>query len=170
MDPVIRHETPADRAVVEALLEDAFGGRDEVILLGRLRDAVRPAVSLVAESRGVVAGHVFFSSVAIEGADPAPPAAGLAPLAVVPPMQGRGIGAALVHAGLDACREIGWQAVFVLGDPGYYARFGFVPAAAHGLHYESEAFDAAFQMIELVPGALSGYRGLVRFHPAFDGL
>jgi putative acetyltransferase len=57
--------------------------------------------------------------------------------------------------------------VFVLGDPSYYSRFGFVLAAPRGFRYESEAFDAAFQVLELEEGVLSGCRGRVRYHPVF---
>ena len=113
----------------------------------------------MAELAGELVGHVFFSAVSIERSAGAPPLAGLASLAVAPAAQGQGAGSALVRAGLEASLALGWQAVFLLGNPAYYGRFGFVPAAPLGLHYESEAFDAAFQVIELVPGTLSGYRG-----------
>jgi putative acetyltransferase len=96
--------------------------------------------------------------------------AGLAPLAVMPEMQSKGVGSALVRAGLRECATIGWQAIFLLGNPVYYSRFGFSLAAEQGLRYESEAFDASFQMIELVPRVLSGCRGWVRYHEAFSNL
>jgi putative acetyltransferase len=60
--------------------------------------------------------------------------------------------------------------VFLLGEPAYYARFGFVMAAPRGFHYESEAFDAGFQVLELVEGALAGHAGRVLYHPAFAQL
>jgi putative acetyltransferase len=60
--------------------------------------------------------------------------------------------------------------VFLLGDPAYYARFGFELAGPRGLHYQSEAFDSAFQLLEVAPGALRGCTGCVRYHEAFDAL
>jgi putative acetyltransferase len=147
--------------------EAAFGRPDEARLAARLRQEARPLVSLVAEAGARVIGHVTFSPVALAGAG-ACPAGGLGPVAVLPGAQGRGAGSALIRAGLAACRALDWRLLFVLGDPTYYARFGFVLAAPLGLHYASSAFDAAFQVQELVPGALAGARGRVRYHAAFS--
>jgi len=156
---------------VWAVLEAAFGRPDEAKLVARLRQEVRPCASLVAESAGRVIGHVFFSPVTIEGTRPDLPAAGgLAPVGVLPDEQGRGAGGALIRAGIEASRALGWQLLFVLGNPVYYGRFGFALAAPHGLHYESHAFDAAFQVQELAPGALAGVTGFVRYPAAFAEL
>jgi len=97
-----------------------------------------------------------------------PPLGGLAPVAVHPSRQARGIGAALIRTGLDGCRELGWRAIFLVGSPDYYARFGFTRAAPLGFSYGDPVFDAALQVAELEPGALAGARGRVQFHPAFS--
>jgi putative acetyltransferase len=86
---------------------------------------------------------------------------------VSPAWQRRGVGSALVRAGLDACRRASQRVVVVLGDPRYYGRFGFEPAAARGLRYGAQATDA-FQVLELEPGALGGVRGQVEYLPPFD--
>ena len=164
----IRSEKRADETPVDAIVEAAFGRPAEVALVRELRRSAEPRLSLVAEHRGELIGHVFFSSVTIEATPPSPPVAGLAPLAVAPSVQGQGAGSALVRAGLEACLTLGWQAVFLLGSPAYYARFGFELAASRGLRYESESFDSAFQCLELVPGALANRAGCVRYHAAFD--
>ena len=79
--------------------------------------------------------------------------------------QRRGIGSALVRAGLDAVREAGYRAVIVLGHPEYYPRFGFSPELAEKL---ASAFSGnAFMALELVPGALRGTRGKVTYPAAF---
>ena len=135
-----------------------------------LRAEARPIVSLVAERDSELVGHVLVSPVSIEGEQTPLRAAGLAPLAVDPDRQRRGAGSALVRAALPACARIGWRAVFLLGEPDYYARFGFAIAAPLGFHYQSEAFDAGFQVLELVAGALAGRAGWVRYHPAFSQL
>jgi putative acetyltransferase len=166
-DFTIRREQRSDHTRVGQILEAAFGRADEADLVGTLRAQARPQLSLVAERRGDVVGHVFFSPVRIEGPSDPPASAGLAPLAVAPEAQGRGVGSELVRAGLRECVSLGWHAVFLLGDPAYYARFGFVLAAPLGLRYENASFDRGFQVLELVPGALSGCRGWVRFHQAF---
>ena len=148
--------------------EAAFGRPDEAKLVAKLRQEARPCVSLVAEAAGRVIGHVFFSPVTIEGARPDVPAGGgLAPVAVLPDEQGRGAGGALIRAGVEASRMLGWRLLFVLGNPVYYGRFGFQLAAPHGLHYESHGFDAAFQVQELAPEALTGVTGFVRYPAAF---
>jgi len=86
---------------------------------------------------------------------------------VLPDAQGLGTGAALIRAGIEASRALDWRLLFVLGNPSYYARFGFALAAPHRLHYASHAFDVAFQVLELTPGALAGVTGWVRYHAAF---
>ena len=68
------------------------------------------------------------------------------------------------------CAQLGFRAVFLVGDPAYYGRFGFELAAPRGFHYLSSAFDAAFQVRELERGALAGWQGLVEFPPAFGGV
>ena len=166
----VRDEAPADYTAVSRVVTDAFGRPDEARLVEALRAQAGPCLSLVAERDGAVVGHVLFSPVAVAGADDAPPLGALAPLAVTPSRQGGGIGSALTRAGLARCPEHGWRAVFLLGDPGYYTRFGFQLAAPRGLHYVSEAFDAGFQVLELQTGALNGVRGLVQYHPAFASL
>lgn len=172
----IRKEQESDHARVYKIQQTAFGQDGEARLVEALRERARPYLSLVAVRGDELVGHVFFSSVTIEAATSsqdsaqAPIFSGLAPLAVAPEMQSQGAGSALVRAGLWECATIGWQAVFLLGDPAYYSRFGFSLAAGQGLRYESEAFDAGFQMIELVPNVLSECSGWVRYHEAFSDL
>lgn len=166
----IRAEEPDDHPAVERIHRLAFGRSAEAELVAALRRESGPRLSLVAERAGQAVGHVFFSPVTIEGAADPPPAAGLAPLAVLPEAQARGVGGALVRSGLGRCRSLGWRAVFLLGEPAYYGRFGFVLAAPRGLHYESPAFDAAFQLLELEPSALDGCRGQVRYAPPFTAV
>jgi putative acetyltransferase len=163
----IRAEAPGDAPAIFAVQAAAFARPDEARLVDALRGAVRPAVSRVAVLDGRVVGHVLVTPVRIETArGEAPACGGLAPLGVEPALQGRGIGGALVRAALAGAREL-WPAVFLLGSPAYYGRFGFELAAPRGLHYESHAFDAGFQVLLLRPGALDGIRGLVRYADAF---
>ncbi len=147
----VRDERPADRARVSAVHAAAFERPNEANLVDALRAAANPHISLVAEEEGEVVGHVFFSPVSIESHAGAPPLAGLAPVAVDPAHQGRGVGSALIRAGLHRCPEKGWRAVFLVGNPVYYSRFGFVPAAPLGFTYGAPEFDAALQVTELRP-------------------
>ena len=90
---------------------------------------------------------------------------GLAPLAVDEGWRRRGVGTALVRAGLDACRELDIDAVSVLGDPAYYGRFGFTPAAERGIDCEYDVPEGVFRLVELRPGSLDGVSGTL-FHDA----
>jgi len=114
-----------------------------------------------------VIGHVFFSPVTLEPAQGEPPLAGLAPLAVDPAHQRGGVGAALVRAGLEAGRTLGWRGTFLVGAPSYYGRFGFVLAAPLGFRYGTAEFDAALQIHSFDRAALAGLHGRVCFHRAF---
>lgn len=167
----IRAESAHDVAEVTAVHRAAFGQPGEADLVDRLRATARPQVSLVALRGGALVGHIFFSPVVIEAAPADLCPMGLAPVGVLPAHQHAGVGGALVRAGIEACRALGAQAVVVLGHPPYYPRFGFVPARRFGLHCEYVApEDGAFMALEIVPGALAGVGGLVRYAPAFANL
>ncbi len=163
----IRAEETSDHARVFAIQAAAFGRRNEAELVELLRASASPQLSLVAVEAGRILGQVFFSPVTIESPR-APCAAGLAPVAVEPAHQGRGIGSALIRAGLEACPGLGFEAVFLVGDPRYYSRFGFALAAPLGFSSGSPRFDPVLQVHEIRRRALAGCRGRVRFHRAFE--
>lgn len=166
----LREELPDDRAAIAAVNEAAFGQPAEAALVDALREHGALTLSLVALAAGAIVGHIAFSPVTITGAGGLHPAIGLAPMAVAPSWQGRGVGTRLVRAGLDRLRAAGASAVIVLGHPHYYPRFGFAPASRFGLRWEHEAADEAFMALELVPGALAGVAGVVRYRPEFDAV
>jgi putative acetyltransferase len=163
----IRPEAAGDRAAIHAVEAAAFGERSEADLVDALREAAHPYLSLVAAIGAEIVGHVFFSPVEIEFPADAPAAAGLGPIGVDPAHQGRGIGSALVRAGLERCRLHGWRVVFLVGNPAYYSRFGFELGRPRGFSYGNPVLDPALQVVELAPGVLEGCRGRVAFHPAF---
>jgi len=162
----IRQERSDDVEAIRAVVEGAFPTPMEARLVELLREAGRLSVSLVAEVDERMVGHVAFSPVST---DSGAMGAGLAPLTVLEAHRRRGIAARLVEAGLDACRSAGFDWVVVLGDPSYYARFGFGPAGEAGLFDEYGGGDA-FQVLELTPGALPTGEGLVRYAPEFASL
>lgn len=167
----VRAESPRDSVAVYEVNRAAFGRPDEAVLVDALREAGASLVSMVAVEDGAVVGHILFSPVSVE---PEPldgfRAVGLAPLAVLPARQRRGVGSDLVESGIEECRRLGYDVIFVLGDPAYYRRFGFAPAAARGLRCEFPVPEEAFMVAESRPGALNGVRGLVRYRPEFDVL
>ena len=162
----IRPEQPGDVAAIDVVNRAAFNQPNEATLVVLLREQASPLVSLVAETDGELVGHVLFSPVTLTGHADAT-IMGLAPMAVVPAMQRRGIGSLLIRAGLDACARLGCVAVVVLGHAQYYPRFGFRPASAFGLRSEYDVPDEVFMALELVPGRLTGTSGTIRYHAAF---
>lgn len=147
----VRVEGPDDADAIHAVLSAAFGRPDEADLVRALRADPAWALGLVAEDAGTVTGHIAFTGVRVDDA----PALALAPLAVRPEYQGQGIGSALARAGLDWARSTGAPAVIVLGDPAYYGRFGFEPAARWGITGPFGEIPE-FQALVLHPPAPSG--------------
>jgi putative acetyltransferase len=135
-------------------------------LVEALRAAGNLSVSLVAEEQREVVGYVAFSPVSVPGSTDG---LGLAPVAVVSAFRRRGIAAQLIMKGLEACKGMNCGFVVVLGDPGYYRRFGFMPASGWGLRDEYGGKDA-FQAMELRPGAIPAGGGVVRYSPEFNAL
>ncbi len=162
---VIREERASDRAAVRAVIEEAFGGPYEADMVEQLHDDGDVIAAFVAVADGRIVGHVLFSPLGVDGGPVALAAASLAPLAVAPDRPGQGIGSALVLRGLDACRTAAIDAVFVLGDPDYYRRFGFDSAAAG--RFVSPFPQEAFMALALKPGALDGAAGTVHYPAAF---
>lgn len=152
----VREETAADEAAVRRVVTAAFGQPDEAALVDALRHdpAWLPALSLVAESdSGEVVGHVVFTRLSVRGA----PALALAPLAVDPSTQRRGVGTVLVEEGLRRAVAAGESLVVVLGDPAYYGRFGFRPAYELGVSGPFLTARTAFQALALRADAPRGY-------------
>jgi putative acetyltransferase len=161
---IVRAETladlPAIRSVVTAAFQDApHSGGNEAAIVDALRQAGALAVSLVADEGGAVVGHVAFSPVAIDGQDIG--WYGLGPVAVVPGKQRRGIGEALIRAGLARIEQRGARGCVVLGDPAYYGRFGF--RSDPDLRF-ADVPEKYFQRL-VVDGEPP--KGVVDYHPAF---
>lgn len=163
----IRQETNADLEGIQRVHLSAFNSAAEAHLVDRLRAQGKATISLVAEIGSEFVGHMLFSPVSIEPPAKGWNALGLAPVAVIPDKQRQGIGKALVNHGLEHCRSLGIDLVVVLGDPGYYKKFGFQRALDHGLGNEYQA-DEHFMVLELNPGVLHYFNGLVKYAPEFN--
>jgi putative acetyltransferase len=164
---LIRAENENDRDAVFAVNLSAFEAPAEATLVNVLREQAQPVLSLVAEENGNVVGHIMFSPVSLSE-NPDIKVMGLAPMAVSPEHQRKGIGSALVRAGLEQCRQLGFVAVVVLGHPEYYPRFGFSPSSRFGIDSEYEVPEEVFMAVELESEALSGQTGRVKYHHAFS--
>jgi putative acetyltransferase len=166
---VIRVEQPEDRAAVRLINEAAFGRPEEAQIVDILRDTCSDLLSLVAVADGRLVGHILFSPVMIEGLELHPQGMGLAPMAVLPECQGRGIGSRLVQEGLECLQRASIPYVVVLGHPNYYPRFGFQRASRYGVRCQwPEVPDPAFMIILFDRTALKGVSGVARYRDEFN--
>ncbi len=166
MSMSIRTEEPGDIAAIHAVNMAAFSSPQEAELVERLRADGDLILSLVAVQDGAIAGHVGFSRMGVDDAGMWHNAVALAPVAVRPADQRKGIGKALIEGGLRTLREQGETLVFVLGSHDYYGRFGFDLA-------DAEPFACAyagphFQLLRLSDGG--PLSGRVQYAAAFAAL
>ncbi|MBT2767725.1 N-acetyltransferase [Stenotrophomonas sp. ISL-67] len=128
VSPMIRNERPDDIAAIHTVTRDAFlsaphSSGTEQHIVDALRAAGALSISLVAEDAGGIIGHVALSPVQLS--DGSTDWYGLGPISVAPHRQGEGIGSALMRAAIKALQARGAAGCVLLGDPGYYGRFGF---------------------------------------------
>ncbi len=148
----IRESAPGDLAAIESLYPEAFPDEDLLPLLRELLGASSSRLSLVGMIDGLLVGHVVFTKCHV--AESAGPDALLGPLAVAPSWQRRGIGNAIVRAGLRRLEDEGVTQVYVLGDPSYYGRLGFNTETRVTPPYELPPdWAAAWQSQSLVAAA-----------------
>lgn len=174
----LRPEGPADPPAIRRIIAEAFARPDaavpaEVALVEALRGraAWLPELSMVAEVDGELVAYALLSRVWVGPVRE--PALALGPVAVLPAHHGLGYGTDVVQASLDAAAELGERLVVVLGDPSYYRRFGFRPAAALGLTSPWSGLGDAWQALVLpadTSGAAPVPRGEVRYPPPWSGL
>ena len=147
-----RLERPGEEGEVRGVVRAAFGDSEGV---ERIVDDLRTSdawtgLSFVAEHEGRVAGHVLFTRSLLDAPDRLVPVLVLSPLAVLPVLQERGIGSALVRYALGELEDRPEPLVFLEGSPAYYARFGFLPGADIGFRRPSRRVPrAAFQVMRL---------------------
>ena len=161
----VREENSADIDEIRRIHRAAFPTPEEAELVDRLRDNGNAVVSLVAEEQGALVGHVLLSPVQVENA-PQAKGLGLAPVAVVPEYQGFAVGTRLIERAIEQARALGFDFIVVLGDPGYYGRFGFEAASRFGLGNEYQV-NEPFRVLALQPAGVPINGGLVRYGPEF---
>ena len=155
----------AERTAIRAVNEAAFGGAYEADLVDQLRGSDYALISLVAELESRIVGHIMFSRMWIKTSSGLLSAVALAPVAVLPGHQRKGIGGLLVQHGLELSRGRDEEIVIVVGHPNYYPRFGFSSAKAKSLG--SPFPREAFMALELRLGVLDGIEGFVVYPSAF---
>jgi len=159
----IRKERHDDIEEISQVVGAAFGSEVEASLVSLIRLREQSLLSLVAIQDEQIVGHVLVSPITITPSQEGK-FGGLAPLSVDPRCQGKGIGSALMLAAIDECKGQGLNALFLLGSPNYYPRFGFTPS-----HLDNEyGASDAFMHLELRPDSIQSVRGLVKYVSAFN--
>lgn len=160
----IRLEKKGDEEGIRQLVTACFATPGEAKLVDALRDAGELAVSVVCDNGPKIAGYAALSPVRIDGLVVG---AGLGPVAVSEESRGQGVGAKLVDTALEFARGLGFPIAVVLGEPAYYARFGFRPASQFLLE-DIYGGGAAFQALELRPGGKPAKGGVITYSAPFS--
>jgi putative acetyltransferase len=162
---IIRSENPTDLSAIRSVTDAAFVGvehssQTESAIIDALREAGALTLSLVTEQDGRIIGHVGFSPVQIGGHDT--DWFGLGPVSVLPDLQRSGVGTALIEEGLRQLEQRGAEGCVVLGDPRYYARFGFT--SHHALRYG----DVPLEYFQSLVMSGDPPKGEVAYHKGFE--
>ncbi|MBP2029492.1 putative N-acetyltransferase YhbS [Methanohalophilus levihalophilus] len=167
---LIRSESSSDYVGISKLNDEAFGRPNESKLVADLRKnpGFVSDLSFVAEQDGQIVGHVLFFPITISTPTGSVQSLSIAPLSVLPPCQGQGVGSVLIRAGIDEAEELGYTSVIVVGPSEYYSMFGFEPAGKWNLRCPYDVPDEAFMGLELVENSLDIGGGVVEFPPEYD--
>ncbi|GBG55415.1 N-acetyltransferase [Sporomusaceae bacterium FL31] len=170
MKVTIRQENQTDFDSVYSVVKLAFlnaehTDHDEHNLVNRLRksSAFIPKLSLVAIVDGEIVGHILFTRIEIINANERYTSLALAPVSVVPTMQGKGIGGKLIVEGHKIAKKLGYTSAILLGHPAYYPRFGYIPASRFNIRPPFEVPDEAFMVCELAENGLANISGTVQY-------
>lgn len=174
MDINIREENIEDNSYIYNLIQKAFEGAehsdgDEHNLVNRLRNSENyiKELSLVAIVDGVIVGYIMFTKLFIINGDKKHESLALAPLAVLPNYQNKGVGSQLINEGLKIAKALGYNSVIVLGSEKYYPQFGFKEASSFGIEAPFEVPSENFMAIELVKNSLNDVNGKVVYAKEF---
>lgn len=167
----MRRAEPADADPLARAITAAFGGADEADLVRNLTAAGDVSLSLIAEDgAGQLLGQILFGplDIRLDGRDDRDdPIRGrfLAPVSVLPDHRRLGIASMLIRFGLSRLRAGGAEAVFVLGDPAFYTRFGF--SVDRAALFRCPWSGPHLMALELTPDILGDGRGALTYPPAF---
>jgi len=166
---VIRQERPEEFPEIHELVKTAFetaqvSSGDEQNFVNRLRESADyiPQLALVAEDAGRLIGHIMLTHTVIIGESELPILL-LGPISVVLERRNAGVGSALIGESFRLARELGHQAVILVGDPGFYHRFGFRTAVSFGIRNANGIPDEYVLAVELTSGALAAVDGTITF-------
>ncbi len=167
---IIRQEKPSEYPTIYTLVQLAFqtakvSNGNEQDFVNKLRESSNyiPELALVAEEDGKIVGHIMLTKTTVATSERKIEALLIAPLSVALEYRNRGIGSKLVLASFEVAKKMGYNAVFVVGDPEFYGRFGFKASVSFGIRHVPVIGDQYVMVYELTSGALSGITGTVTF-------
>ncbi len=170
---LIRTERHNDYERINEIHQNAFHGESEATLVNAVRNSNEfiPDLSLVAVT-GMehIVGHILISTVWIQTDKQKLPTLALAPMAVDPSYQNKGIGSSLVKAGIKEAKQLGHSHIVVLGHPTFYPKFGFVPSVTKQIHSPFPVPDEVFMILELKERSLKDIKGIVVYPPSFQSV
>ena len=171
-NPQVSIETSADKAAIYHLNCQAFPSDAEAKLVQSIQHQLDDYISLVAKIDKQIVGHIMLSPMSIKNhADYKALLYGLAPMAVIPAHQKKGIGQALITAAIEACRQKDAAAIFVLGHPSYYPKFGFVKADDFSIKCQYDIPKEAFMVLPFKTAIIKLLEGdTVLYDKVFDAL
>ena len=168
---IIRQEKPSEFKEIYDLVKVAFqtakvadGNEQDYVNALRASGNYISELALVAQEDGNLAGHIMLTKTYITNGGFKFEALLLAPLSVALDYRNRGVGSKLVHESFRLAKERGYKAVFVVGDPAYYGRFGFKSIEVFGIEHDPPIPDPYVMAFELSPGALGGVTGFCSFY------
>ncbi len=173
MEIQIRQENKDDFNTVFEVNRLAFGQDNEANLVDLLRNsnAFIPELSLVATFDNEIVGHILFTKIEIINDDQnLTESLALAPMAVIPGFQNKGVGRQLIKRGLDKAKELQYKSVIVLGHEQYYPKFGFVPAEKWNIRSPYDVPKNVFMALELVTDGLKNSSGIVKYPKEFEAV
>ncbi|SMG31610.1 GNAT family N-acetyltransferase [Sphingobacterium psychroaquaticum] len=167
----IRPESPNDILTIQTVNTAAFGQPNEAQLVNKLRENAThfiPELSLVALMNNEIVGHILLTTNKIvDATGNEVESLSLAPMAVAPFLQKKGIGSQLVQHAIEKAKQLGYHSIIVLGHEKYYPKFGFKPASTFGIKAPFEVPDDVFMALELTTDALKNVAGMVHYPHEF---
>jgi predicted N-acetyltransferase YhbS len=167
---IIRPEKPTDYPAIHRLVKVAFetaqvSNGQEQDFVDKLRASPNyiPELALVAEENGEIIGHIMLTKTYIANVRGPLEALLIAPLAVALEHRKRGIGSKLVWESFELAKKLGYTAVFVVGNPAYYSRFGFKSSVYFGVRHVPEIAPQYVMATELTSDGLLDVAGTVNF-------
>lgn len=174
MDINIRQEKETDHGAVFELIERAFRNMEfsdhkEQFLVQRLRrsKAFVPQLSIIAEHNSEIIGYILLTKINIKNEQDEFQSLALAPLAVLPEYQKKGVGGRLIEQAHYKAKELGFTSVILLGHPHYYQRFGYKKTSEFGIKLPFDVPDEYCMAIELVQNGLREVKGAVQYPKEF---